>query len=116
MIKKASASSTVVPASTLSTATVSSTTAKDYLQEYLDHAASLSPAANVNGSVRASSSDDKSDAETVRQQPQMEKMDENCPPTKMPTTQVRQDDVIADLHQRMLRDAARRGVIGPSWQ
>jgi hypothetical protein len=109
MMKKTFVSSSALPSSTLVNPTVTSTTVKGYVQEYLDQAASsFCPSTNVNGN---SSSSEKSD-ETVRQQAQTEKMDENCPPPKKPT----QEEIIADLNQRVFRDAERRGVISPRWQ
>lgn len=42
-----------------------------------------------------------------------DKIDENKHPRNMTG---KQEDAIADLQQRMLRDAEQRGIIEPSWQ
>lgn len=93
---------------------VSSTTANGVLPQFGGYAAaSLSPAiTNGNGSVRAIAGS-KGDGEAGIRQAQAEKNGENRPLSNMPSAQA---DIIADLHQRMLRDAERRGVIGPGWQ
>ncbi|KAK6084537.1 hypothetical protein SCUP234_03326 [Seiridium cupressi] len=107
MMKKAPISGAATPSS------VSSTTAKGYLPQFVGHAAaSLSPAVNnTNASMRAASGG-KDDGSTANHLLKTEKTGENLPPSAMPSTQ---SDIIADLHERMLRDAERRGVIGPRW-
>ncbi|KAI1873689.1 uncharacterized protein JN550_002958 [Neoarthrinium moseri] len=107
MMKKGSTSGSAVPSE------ISSTTATGYLPQALGNAAaSLSPAVtNVNGSPRAASGG-KANQDIVAQHCPTEKMGENRPPRELSS----HADIIADLHQRMLRDAERRGVIGPGWQ
>ncbi|KAH6645827.1 hypothetical protein BKA67DRAFT_663710 [Truncatella angustata] len=108
MMKKASTSGAATPGS------VSSMTANGFLPQLGGHAvASLTPAmTNANDSLRVLSGG-KGDAELPGKRAHSEKTGENRPPTDLPSSQA---DIIADLHQRMLRDAERRGVIGPGWQ
>ncbi|KAI0124873.1 hypothetical protein BJ170DRAFT_696434 [Xylariales sp. AK1849] len=104
MLRKGSTSGIAIPSA------VSSTTATGYLPQYFGHAAvSLSPAVTNVNSPRTSSGGKVSEQDPITQQPQAQKMRENMPPSK-------EAEIIADLHQRMLRDAERRGVIGPGWQ
>jgi hypothetical protein len=109
MIKKTSTSGTAVPSA------VSSTTATGYLpQFYSNAAASHSPAvANINDSQMRASPGSKALEVLVTKQRQAEKMVENLPLRGQTSKEA---EIIADLHQRMLRDAERRGVIGPGWQ
>jgi hypothetical protein len=110
MLKKGSTSGSAVPSA------VSSTTATGYLPQYSGNAAALlSPAvANVSGSqVRTSSGGKGSEQDTTTQQQQAGKNVKNCPPRELPSGQA---EIIADLHQRMFRDAERRGVVSPNWQ
>jgi hypothetical protein len=105
MLKKGSTSGNVLPG------TISSTTATGYLPQYSGNAvASLGPTISNNSPSRISpTADDKLDGPRLT----MEKIGENCPPSSAPSIE---HDVTKDLHERMLRDAKRRGVIGSDWQ
>lgn len=110
MLKKGSTSGTAVPSA------VSSTTATGYLPQHFGNAAaSLSPTVtNVNGpQARGLSGGKASELDVVSHEHQGERMEENRPPRQFPSKEA---EIIADLHERMLRDAERRGVIGPGWQ
>jgi hypothetical protein len=110
LLKKGPTSGTAIPSA------VSSTTATGYLPQYFGNAvASLSPTVtNVNGQqVRGASGGKAAELDVVSSKPQGEKMEENRPPQQLVSKDA---DIIADLHERMLRDAERRGVIGPGWQ
>ncbi|KAI1636164.1 hypothetical protein F4809DRAFT_641723 [Biscogniauxia mediterranea] len=109
MLKKGSTSGNVLPS------TVSSTTATGYLPQYFGHAAaSLGPAiSNPNGSPARGSSNGSKPVETDAVQGPAEKVGENCPPGEAASVDY---DATKDLHERMLRDAERRGVIGSDWQ
>ncbi|KAI1269890.1 hypothetical protein F5Y18DRAFT_414711 [Xylariaceae sp. FL1019] len=96
------------------TGTVSSTTATGYLPQYYGNAvASLGPTISNMSPVAASL--DVVDKLTELEAPRSatEKSGENCPPSSAPSLE---HDVTKDLHERMLRDAKRRGVIGSDWQ
>ncbi|KAK8037005.1 hypothetical protein PG991_001319 [Apiospora marii] len=103
MLKKGTASGVAVPR------TVSSTTATGYVPPLSSHGkASLGPAfVNANGHA-ARSLLGKAEQDPVGMP--TEKVGENRPPQKQA---LKQQDDIADLHQRMLRDAERRGI---NWQ
>ncbi|KAK7978269.1 hypothetical protein PG988_005759 [Apiospora saccharicola] len=103
MLKKGTASGVAVPR------TVSSTTATGYVPPLSSHGtASLGPAfVNANGHAA------RSLLGKAEQDPAglpAEKVGENRPPQQQT---LKQQDDIADLHQRMLRDAERRGI---NWQ
>ncbi|KAI0402099.1 hypothetical protein F4802DRAFT_383638 [Xylaria palmicola] len=108
MLKKGSTSGNVLPG------TVSSTTAIGYLPQYTGNAiASLGPTiSNVSPAHVSPNADDKL-VEFEGPHVAMEKVGENCPPSSAPSME---HDITKDLHQRMLRDAERRGVIGSDWQ
>ncbi|KAI1496398.1 hypothetical protein F5X99DRAFT_72898 [Biscogniauxia marginata] len=111
MLKKGSTSGNVLPSA------VSSTTATGYLPQYFGHAAaSLGPAiSNPNGSpARTSPNGGNKPVEIDAVQGPAEKVGENCPPGEAPEADY--DAATKDLHERMLRDAERRGVIGSDWQ
>jgi hypothetical protein len=109
MLKKGPTSGTVVPTA------VSSTHATGYLPQSAGNAAaSLSPAITNSTSHTIRTSPTKSgENDGITSQPPTEKVGENRPPHDGPS---QQDDIIADLQQRMLRDAEARGVLGPDWQ
>ncbi|KAI0013256.1 hypothetical protein F4779DRAFT_613784 [Xylariaceae sp. FL0662B] len=109
MLKRGSTSGTALPSA------VSSTTATGYLPPYLGNAAaSLSPAiSNTMGSpARASPGAGDKPVDFDVPQASAEKIGENCPPKGSPSADY---DPMKDLQERMLRDAERRGVIGPDW-
>ncbi|KAI0156630.1 hypothetical protein GGR57DRAFT_511528 [Xylariaceae sp. FL1272] len=96
------------------TGTVSSTTATGYLPQYSGNAvASLGPTiSNVSQAAASLDIDDKlNELETPHSA--TEKSGENCPPSSAPSLE---HDVTKDLHERMILDAKRRGVIGSDWQ
>ncbi|KAK8107176.1 uncharacterized protein PG998_009189 [Apiospora kogelbergensis] len=103
MLKKGTASGVAVPS------TVSSTTAIGYVPPLSSHGtASLAPAfVNANGHA-ARSALPKAEQDPLGMS--ADNVGENRPP-QQPT--LKQQEDIADLHQRMLRDAERRGI---SWQ
>ncbi|KAI1330563.1 hypothetical protein F5Y16DRAFT_424985 [Xylariaceae sp. FL0255] len=109
MLKKGSTSGNVLPGA------VSSTTAKGYLPQYSGNAiASLGPTISNGSPARGSPNpDDNKQCDSDRLTPPTTKMRENCPPSSAPSIE---HDVTKDLHDRMLRDAERRGVIGSDWQ
>ncbi|ETS78957.1 hypothetical protein PFICI_08810 [Pestalotiopsis fici W106-1] len=88
---------------------VSSMTANGYLPQFAGHAAaSLSPAiTNANNSL-CNLPGMKADNDNATQQPKMEKMGENRPPTN-------HDEIIADLHKRVFREAEQRGLLNSTW-
>ncbi|KAK7948992.1 uncharacterized protein PG986_009878 [Apiospora aurea] len=103
MLKKGTASGVAVPR------TVSSATATGYVPSLSSHGTtSLSPAlVNANGHTTRSHLG-KAEQESIGMP--AEKVGENRPPQQQA---LKQQDDIADLHQRMLRDAERRGI---NWQ
>ncbi|KAK8039806.1 hypothetical protein PG993_008217 [Apiospora rasikravindrae] len=103
MLKKGTASGVAVPR------TVSSTTATGYVPPLSSHGtASLAPAlVNANGHATRSLLG-KAEQDPIGMP--AEKVGENRPPQQQT---LKQQDDIADLHQRMLRDAERRGI---NWQ
>ncbi|GAW13210.1 hypothetical protein ANO14919_025900 [Xylariales sp. No.14919] len=108
MLKKGPASGNVLPG------TVSSTTATGYLPQYAGNAiASLGPTISNGSPARVSPNADDKLIELEGPRVAMEKVGENCPPSSAPSME---HDITKDLHQRMLRDAERRGVIGSDWQ
>ncbi|KAI1293304.1 hypothetical protein F5Y03DRAFT_331146 [Xylaria venustula] len=108
MLKKGSASGNVLPSA------ISSTTATGYLPQYAGNAiASLGPTISNGSPARVSPNADDKLIELEGSRVAMEKVGENCPPSSAPSIE---HDVTKDLHQRMLRDAERRGVIGSDWQ
>ncbi len=112
MMKKGSTSGTALPSA------ISSATATGYLPQYFGHAAaSLSPAISHAASPPsrvASGADSKpSEFESCVAQGRGDKLGENRPPREAP---VPESDATKEIHKRMLRDAERRGVIGPGWQ
>jgi hypothetical protein len=93
---------------------ISPTTANGYLPQPVGNAvASLFPVGAITNGSPHISFRSKGDCEGINQQPETEKTGENRP---LLESQSVQEEIIADLHQRMLRDAERRGVIGPDWQ
>ncbi|CAJ2511795.1 Uu.00g074200.m01.CDS01 [Anthostomella pinea] len=95
---------------------VSATTATAYLPQFFGHAASsLSPAVlNTNSSpARSGTASQDKPGEVDISLPAAQKVGENCPPSSAPSLEY---DATKDLHERMLRDAERRGVIGSDWQ
>ncbi|KAK5631245.1 hypothetical protein RRF57_006959 [Xylaria bambusicola] len=108
MLKKGSASGNVLPG------TISSTTATGYLPQYAGNAiASLGPTISNISPARVSPNADDKLVELEGPRVAMDKVGENCPPSSAPSIE---HDITKDLHQRMLRDAERRGVIGSDWQ
>ncbi|TGJ86815.1 hypothetical protein E0Z10_g1974 [Xylaria hypoxylon] len=111
MLKKGSTSGNALPGA------ISSTTATGYLPQYAGNAiASLGPTISTisNGlPARVSPNADDKLVELEGPRVAMEKVGENCPPSSAPSME---RDITKDLHQRMLRDAERRGVIGSDWQ
>ncbi len=108
MLKKGSTSGNVLPGA------ISSTTATGYLPQYAGNAiASLGPTISNGSPARVSPNADDKLIELEGPRVAMEKVGENCPPSSAPSIE---HDVTKDLHQRMLRDAERRGVIGSDWQ
>ncbi|KAK8086360.1 hypothetical protein PG994_001334 [Apiospora phragmitis] len=103
MLKKGTASGVAVPR------TVSSTTATGYVPTLSSHGtASLAPAfVNANGHAMRSLLG-KAEQDPIGMP--ADKVGENRPPQQQT---LKQQDDIADLHQRMLRDAERRGI---NWQ
>ncbi|KAK8862969.1 hypothetical protein PGQ11_009204 [Apiospora arundinis] len=103
MQKKGSASGVAVPS------TVSSTTATGYVPPLSSHGTtSLAPAfVNANGHAIRSALG-KAEQDTLGMP--TDKVGENRPPHQ---PSLKQQEDIADLHQRMLRDAERRGI---NWQ
>lgn len=107
MFKKGSASGTVLPGA------VSSTTATGYLPQFGGNAiASLGPTISNGSPTHVSPNVDDKLVELEGPHVAM-KIGENCPPSSAPSME---HDITKDLHQRMLRDAERRGVIGSDWQ
>jgi len=108
MLKKGSASGNVLPGA------LSPTTATGYLPQYSGNAiASLGPTVSNNPTSRVSPNADDKFVELEGSRAPMEKIGENCPPSSAPSMET---GITKDLHERMLRDAARRGVIGSDWQ
>ncbi|KAI1151768.1 hypothetical protein F4825DRAFT_476762 [Nemania diffusa] len=107
MLKKGSTSGNALPGA------VSSTTATGYLPQYAGNAiASLGPTISNGSPARVSPTADDKLIELEGPRVAV-KMGENCPPSSAPSME---HDITKDLHQRMLRDAERRGVIGSDWQ
>ncbi|KAJ8114818.1 hypothetical protein ONZ43_g4814 [Nemania bipapillata] len=107
MLKRGSTSGNVLPGA------VSSTTATGYLPQYAGNAiASLGPTISNGSLARVSPNADDKLIELEEPCVAM-KVGENCPPSSAPSIE---HDITKDLHQRMLRDAERRGVIGSDWQ
>ncbi|KAI1118141.1 hypothetical protein F5Y14DRAFT_438937 [Nemania sp. NC0429] len=107
MFKKGSASGNVLPGA------ISSTTATGYLPQFAGNAiASLGPTISNGSPARVSPTADDKLVELEGPHVAM-KIGENCPPSSAPSME---HDITKDLHQRMLRDAERRGVIGSDWQ
>ncbi|KAI1165496.1 hypothetical protein F5B18DRAFT_669542 [Nemania serpens] len=107
MFKKGSASGNVLPGA------ISSTTATGYLPQFAGNAiASLGPTISNVSPARVSPNADDKLVELEGPHVAM-KIGENCPPSSAPSME---HDITKDLHQRMLRDAERRGVIGSDWQ
>jgi hypothetical protein len=108
MLKKGSASGHALPGA------VSSTTATGYLPQYSGNAiASFGPMAPNGSPALASPNTDDKFTEFEGPRLATEKVGENCPPSSAPSIE---HDITKDLHERMLRDAERRGVIGSDWQ
>ncbi|KAI0432858.1 hypothetical protein F5Y09DRAFT_352865 [Xylaria sp. FL1042] len=108
MLKKGSTSGNVLPGA------ISSTTATGYLPQFAGNAvASLGPTISNGSPARVSPNADDKLIELEGSRVAMEKVGENCPPSSAPSIE---HDITKDLHQRMLRDAERRGVIGSDWQ
>ncbi|KAF2965425.1 hypothetical protein GQX73_g8124 [Xylaria multiplex] len=108
MLKRGSASGNALPGA------ISSTTATGYLPQYAGNAiASLGPTISNGSPARVSPNADDKLVELEGPRVAMEKVGENCPPSSAPSME---HDITKDLHQRMLRDAERRGVIGSDWQ
>ncbi|KAI0485419.1 hypothetical protein F4859DRAFT_511617 [Xylaria cf. heliscus] len=108
MLKKGSTSATVLPGA------ISVTTATGYLPQYAGNAiASFGPTMSNGSPARVSPNADDKLIELEGPRVAMEKTGENCPPSSAPSME---HDITKDLHQRMLRDAERRGVIGSDWQ
>ncbi|KAI0025645.1 hypothetical protein F4780DRAFT_217273 [Xylariomycetidae sp. FL0641] len=115
MLKKGSTSGQALPSA------VSSTTATGLLPQYYGNAAaSLGPAISSNnaiaspGRVAAGTGGKSTDFEGLLPGSlPAEKVGKNCPPSSTASAEY---DVTRDLHERMLRDAERRGVIGSDWQ
>ncbi|KAJ2980260.1 hypothetical protein NUW58_g6993 [Xylaria curta] len=108
MLKKGSTSGNVLPGA------ISSTTAMGYLPQYTGNAiASLGPTISNSSAARVPPNADDKLIELDGPRVAMEKIGENCPPSSAPSME---HDITKDLHQRMLRDAERRGVIGSDWQ
>ncbi|KAH8678041.1 hypothetical protein BX600DRAFT_493387 [Xylariales sp. PMI_506] len=97
--------------------TLSSTQATGILPQYSGHAAaSLAPA--ITNAKRPQLKAYTDCGKTFEQDggaplAQAEKKGENRPPGE---TDSKEADIIADLHQRMLRDAEQRGIISPDWR
>ncbi|KAI1130367.1 hypothetical protein F5Y10DRAFT_289582 [Nemania abortiva] len=107
MLKKGSTSGNALPGA------ISSTTATGYLPQYAGNAiASLGPTISNGSPARVSPNADDKLVELEGPRVAM-KIGENCPPSSAPSVE---HDITKDLHQRMLRDAERRGVIGSDWQ
>ncbi|KAI8631006.1 hypothetical protein F5Y19DRAFT_463805 [Xylariaceae sp. FL1651] len=108
MLKKGSTSGNALPGA------VSSTTATGYLPQYSGNAiASLGPTISNSSPARVSPTADNKFVELEGSHLTAEKTGENCPPSSAPSIE---HDITKDLHERMLRDAERRGVIGSDWQ
>ncbi|KAI1820565.1 hypothetical protein F4861DRAFT_545453 [Xylaria intraflava] len=108
MLKKGSTSGSALPSA------VSSTTATGYLPQFAGNAiASLGPTISNGSPARVSLQPDDKLVGLEGARPATEKVGENCPPSSAPSTE---HDITKDLHERMLRDAERRGVIGSDWQ
>ncbi|KAI0186583.1 hypothetical protein EV127DRAFT_345907, partial [Xylaria flabelliformis] len=108
MLKKGSTSASVLPSA------ISATTATGYLPQYAGNAiASFGPTISNGSPARVSPNADDKLIELEGPRVAMEKIGENCPPSSAPSME---HDITKDLHQRMLRDAERRGVIGSDWQ
>ncbi|KAI0101883.1 hypothetical protein GGR51DRAFT_574490 [Nemania sp. FL0031] len=107
MLKKGSTSGNALPG------TISSATATGYLPQYAGNAiASLGPTISNGPAARVSPNAD--DKLVELEGPRVATMiGENCPPSSAPSVE---HGITKDLHQRMLRDAERRGVIGSDWQ
>lgn len=107
MLKKGPPSATVVPSF------VSPTTATGYLPPLPGNAtASLAPA-TLNPHGQASRSSPRKPTDQDMMASLADKIDENKHPREV---SVKQEDAIADLQQRMLRDAEQRGIIESGWQ
>ncbi|KAI1366134.1 hypothetical protein F5Y08DRAFT_352192 [Xylaria arbuscula] len=108
MLKKGPASANALPGA------ISSTTATAYLPQYAGNAiASLGPTLSNGSPARVSPNADDKLVELEGPRVAMDKVGENCPPSSAPSIE---HDITKDLHQRMLRDAERRGVVGSDWQ
>ncbi|KAI1737155.1 hypothetical protein F4680DRAFT_468357 [Xylaria scruposa] len=108
MLKKGSTSASVLPSA------ITPTTATGYLPQYAGNAiASFGPTISNGSPARVSPNADDKLVELEGPRVAMEKIGENCPPSSAPSME---HDITKDLHQRMLRDAERRGVIGSDWQ
>ncbi|KAI1748538.1 hypothetical protein F4782DRAFT_534370 [Xylaria castorea] len=108
MLKKGSTSASVLPSA------ISPTTATGYLPQYAGNAiASFGPTMSNGSPARVSPNADDKLIELEGPRVAMEKIGENRPPGSAPSME---HDITKDLHQRMLRDAERRGVIGSDWQ
>ncbi|KAI2631728.1 hypothetical protein GGS21DRAFT_544427 [Xylaria nigripes] len=108
MLKKGSTSGNVLPSA------ISSTTATGFLPQFSGNAvASLGPTISNGSSARVSPNADDKFVELEGPRQAMEKIGENCPPSSASSME---HNIKKDLHQRMLRDAERRGVIGSDWQ
>ncbi|KAI1817101.1 hypothetical protein GGS20DRAFT_575022 [Poronia punctata] len=107
MLKKGPASGTVLPG------TITSTTASGYLPQYSGNAiASLGPTVSSNSPPRGPPNPDDKFVEVEGHRAVMEKTGENCPPSSAPSLE---SGAAKEVHERMLRDAGRRGVIGSDW-
>lgn len=117
MLKKGSASGTVLPSA------VSSTTATGYLPQYFGHAAaSLSPAmSNATSSPTRVAPGAESKAIVlgggVVQEPPA-KVGENRPPREgsMPESDAMKEVREHMIRERMVRDSERNGIDGSGWQ
>ncbi|KAI1354138.1 hypothetical protein F5Y01DRAFT_321815 [Xylaria sp. FL0043] len=108
MLKRGSTSGNVLPGA------ISSTTATGYLPQFAGNAiASLGPTISNGSPARVSPDADDKLVELEGPRVAMEKVGENCPPSSAPSIE---HDITKDLHQRMLRDAERRGIVGSDWQ
>ncbi|KAI1373779.1 hypothetical protein F4677DRAFT_461907 [Hypoxylon crocopeplum] len=109
MLKRTSASGSVLPSA------VSSTTATGYLPPFNGHAAaSLGPAISNTSNYAARTASEAGDKPVEYETPQLtsKKVGENRPPNE---TRSADSDPMKEVHQLMLRDAERRGVIGSDW-
>ncbi|KAI0205755.1 hypothetical protein F4808DRAFT_472389 [Astrocystis sublimbata] len=108
MLKKGSTSATALPSA------ISSTTATGYLPHYAGNAiASFGPTMSNNSAARVPPNVDDKLVELDGPRTAMERTGENVPPSSAPSIE---HDITKNLHQHMLRDAERRGVIGSDWQ